>query len=219
MARAIPRLIVERLRDGLPADWTIIHGQRLATTPRGRSHVRESEIDLLVIAPGCGVACLEVKGGREVGRDERGWYSVDERGVRHAIKDPGRQAQESVHQHSPHLDLRANAVRGDDATVVGMDERLRGEDVMAQSWRRVRITSLASRIAEATGQSEDEVIISVLEAHLARISGPVTPAERAAHLRTYLETTLWPSLPARRLEAAAGVDDDGELFGEDPEGL
>jgi hypothetical protein len=100
-----------------------------------------------------------------------------------------------------------------------MDERLRGQDVMSQSWRRVRITSLASQIAEATGQSEDEVVISVLEAHLARISGPVTPAERAARLRNYLETTLWPSLPARRLEATAGADDERELFGEDSEEL
>lgn len=62
----------------------------------------------------------------------------------------------------PEVDLRANAVRVDDATVVGMDERLRGQDVMSQAWRRTRIQSLASQIGRATGQAEDEVVIAVL---------------------------------------------------------
>ncbi|MEW6321230.1 MAG: NERD domain-containing protein [Acidobacteriota bacterium] len=95
---AAERRVAEALRDQLPADWVVVHGQRLATSRRGGTHLREAEIDVLVLAPGLGMACLEIKGGREVGCDGGGWYSVDERGARHDIKDPGRQAQQSVHQ-------------------------------------------------------------------------------------------------------------------------
>ena len=48
---AAERLVVERLRDHLPADWTIIQGQRLATSRAGGARLREAEIDIVVLAP------------------------------------------------------------------------------------------------------------------------------------------------------------------------
>lgn len=90
---------------------------------------------------------------------------------------------------------------------------------MSESWRRVRIKSLASQIAEATGQTEEEAIITVLEAYFARLSGPATPAERAAYLRTYLETEVWPALSSARSRDAAALRDERHLFGKDLEGL
>jgi len=104
MARMIPprvhedtpsseRRIFDRLRlDPATEDWTVLHS--LALSHRG--HRPFGEIDFVVLVPGAGVACLEVKGGRL--RCEDGvWYTRNREGRESALsRSPIAQARETV---------------------------------------------------------------------------------------------------------------------------
>ncbi len=112
MARMIPPQIFEdcssagerdifyRLREGNGTDgWFVLHSLCLA------EHVRQisGEIDFVVIVPGMGVLCLEVKACTRIRRDRGLWYfgtdpQPDARG-------PFRQASEALHS------LRAKLVK------------------------------------------------------------------------------------------------------------
>ena len=112
MARMIPpfpaletppseRYVYERFQSVLPDTWTVIHSQRfLLPEKRG---AWEGELDFLILDPSRGAIGLEVKGGG-VERTAAGWSSVDRRGTRHDIKDPGRQASSAVHAIRKYLE-------------------------------------------------------------------------------------------------------------------
>ncbi len=82
------------LRDGLPADFVVFHGQRINTTRSDRNHQRpeEQEIDFIIFHPNRGYLVLEVKGGGIL-HDENGWRSVGKNAEVFPIKDPGKQVQ------------------------------------------------------------------------------------------------------------------------------
>jgi len=83
-------------RNNLGDDWTVLYARRFVEPARkGRAAV-EGEADFLALHRSRGLLVLEVKGGR-VGRDGEGWYSIDRNNARHAIKDPGKQAQHNAH--------------------------------------------------------------------------------------------------------------------------
>jgi hypothetical protein len=111
---ASERKLRERLRDGLPANWIVLHSKRFLLQGSASRLSKEGEADFLVIDPSRGYLVLEVKGGG-VGCDADGWYSIDRAGVRHKIKDPGRQATEAVHSIDRYLSalpwFRENRVR------------------------------------------------------------------------------------------------------------
>lgn len=101
---AVERRVFAALQAGLPDDWVVLHGRRVvlpaepARADRAeRRRPVEGEADFAVIAPRRGLLVLEVKGGREVACDGDGWYSRDAHGQRHAIRDPGAQAQKVLH--------------------------------------------------------------------------------------------------------------------------
>lgn len=77
----------------LPEDYRIYHSVSYRLAGAGRPS-REGEIDFLVLRPGDGILCLEVKGG-QIAYDGRsyGWISKDRSGATHRIADPFRQAQ------------------------------------------------------------------------------------------------------------------------------
>ncbi|WP_077490404.1 nuclease-related domain-containing DEAD/DEAH box helicase [Sinomonas mesophila] len=101
MARSLPespgfeagheaeRAVWERLVDALPDDAVVCHSVQV------RDGAAEHEIDLLVLWPHVGIACIEVKGGR-VSVDGGQWYQSD-RGGKHRIKSPVAQAQSAMH--------------------------------------------------------------------------------------------------------------------------
>lgn len=90
--------IYHRLRDDpATANWTVLHSLNVANH---RSQV-EGEIDFVIIVPGKGVVCLEVKSSRHIRRQDGMWYfgsasSGD-------IRGPFRQASEAMHSLRQHL--------------------------------------------------------------------------------------------------------------------
>ena len=100
------RKVFEILRDDLPAQWTVLHSQRIVVPAKKGKRAVEGESDFLVIDPNRGILVLEVKGGQEVGSNRDGWYSVDSGGRRHAIKDPAKQAQSVMHRFRELLEER-----------------------------------------------------------------------------------------------------------------
>ncbi len=103
------RCVFELLAARLPDDWVVLHGRRVVVPSVDRRPPVESEADFLVLDPARGVVVLEVKGGFDIGVDEKGWFSVDSRGNRKAIKEPAAQAQRVMHTMLAHLSrLRGN---------------------------------------------------------------------------------------------------------------
>ena len=73
------------------ADWTVLHS--LMLSKRGKKPY--GEIDFVVIIPGEGVVCLEIKGGG-ISVKNGVWRSEDRFWKTHVIKNPFAQAQESM---------------------------------------------------------------------------------------------------------------------------
>ena len=112
MARMIPpiipiscsspgeREIFTRLKDELGAkDWIVLHSLDIA------HHLRQiaGEVDFVIIAPGLGVLCLEVKACHSLGRANGLWYyGHDPHGD---PRGPFKQASEAMHS------LRKQVVR------------------------------------------------------------------------------------------------------------
>jgi hypothetical protein len=90
------RRVFERLRDGLPAEWLVLHARRVVLPAPPAQKAFEGEVDFLVVNPAWGWLGLEVKGG-DISRTDSGWTSTDRGGIVHRIPDPGKQAQRSVH--------------------------------------------------------------------------------------------------------------------------
>lgn len=101
MARSLPedpdfgpgheaeRAVWEKFLAALPEDVVVAHSVQV------RHGSAEHEIDLLVLWPGAGIACIEVKGGK-VSVDSGQWYQSDKNG-RHRIQSPVAQAQSAMH--------------------------------------------------------------------------------------------------------------------------
>lgn len=105
MARMVPaqpdadaprseRQVFDRLRDGLPAEWIVLHSRRFVLPGADGAPAEEGEIDFLVLDPARGLVALEVKGG-EVACANGEWTST-ENGRVHTIKDPGYQASRGI---------------------------------------------------------------------------------------------------------------------------
>ena len=115
MARMIPskpvpgcpeseRIVFAILEKALPGDWIVIHSRRFVLPAYGSfPKPIQCETDFIVFSPKRGYIGLEVKGGKEIGRDHDGWYSVDHQGKTHRIKDPGSQSQNAVHTVNKYL--------------------------------------------------------------------------------------------------------------------
>ena len=92
------RLVFERLKDDpMTADWTILHSLNLARHPTQS----RGEADFIVVIPGKGLVCIEVKSHRTITRDAEGiWHlGVDKTEVR----GPFRQAEEALNAVIEHL--------------------------------------------------------------------------------------------------------------------
>jgi hypothetical protein len=91
-ASAAEEVLFDRLKQDLPADYTVLHGVEWAFGPQ------DYEADFVVAHPKHGVLIVEVKGGViSVDGAADQWYSEDISGLRRRIKDPFRQARRTMY--------------------------------------------------------------------------------------------------------------------------
>lgn len=91
------RDVYKSLQYGLNDNWHVIHSRRFVIPATQGQRAREGELDFLIVHPRKAIIALEIKGGREIGEDEHGWYSIPhDRDEKNRIKDPGRQVQDSI---------------------------------------------------------------------------------------------------------------------------
>lgn len=93
------RRVFERVREGLPADYTVV-AQVAWVVQHPGSVPHDGEADLVIVHPDWGVLAVEVKGGLIACDPHGGWTS---NGM--GIKDPFRQARDAAHE----LDRRVRA--------------------------------------------------------------------------------------------------------------
>lgn len=87
----------ERLADELGEGYTVFHRARWLDAP-GKGPPQDGECDFLIAHPARGALVLEVKGGRvRVDPATGRWVSEDRDGVRHDIRDPFDQANNTRH--------------------------------------------------------------------------------------------------------------------------
>jgi hypothetical protein len=80
--------------DPATKDWIVLHSLNLKQTGR----LPYGEIDFVVLIPGAGVLCIEVKGGFVACKDGI-WTSTDGAGSQHLLKrSPFKQAQDGMHE-------------------------------------------------------------------------------------------------------------------------
>ncbi len=85
--------IFDLFRRETPSDWTVLHSLNIPES-EGRSG---SEIDFVVMAPGLGLFCLEVKGG-SIARKDGLWIISDRQGRQYeSTRSPLRQAENGMH--------------------------------------------------------------------------------------------------------------------------
>jgi hypothetical protein len=88
------RVVFEALRDDpLTATWTVLHSQDIA------HHIRQDrgECDFVVMIPGKGILCLEVKGHRRIARQSGNWIFGDlDHGGNVEQRGPFKQANEAM---------------------------------------------------------------------------------------------------------------------------
>lgn len=109
-ANRAERVVRDRLREQLPADWVVVSSvawsKRTKTrSGSGASYVRDGQCDFVVLAPGEGICVVEVKGASRVRVDEKGRWQFDEHGRwRTYDKSPLEQASGNAHDVSALLD-------------------------------------------------------------------------------------------------------------------
>lgn len=97
-----PRRNGERLVFELFSDEKI-KGTTFYSMPQiNHRHKMIGEVDFLYISQK-GILCLEVKGGQDIFRKDRTWYSVNRMGVENEIKDPFKQAMDCMYALKKHL--------------------------------------------------------------------------------------------------------------------
>lgn len=90
--------LYKALEEGLGNEFYVFHNLPYSTRQKGAG-IKEGEVDFLIIHRVYGILLIEVKGGVEISYDatKSRWYSTDSSGIKHRIKDPFTQGQESLY--------------------------------------------------------------------------------------------------------------------------
>ncbi|MYR07780.1 ATP-binding domain-containing protein [Gordonia sp. SID5947] len=97
-------LIWQKLREQLPDDDLLIHGQRVT------DHAKDHEIDIVVAIDGAGIACLEIKGG-EVWHQDGSWWQA-RAGQPPKPIDPVEQSREACYALREYVELDPRWTQG-----------------------------------------------------------------------------------------------------------
>lgn len=87
------RIVFEKLKNAQDTEgWTVFHSVRLP----GKPPKVYPEIDFIVVVPGKGIICLEVKGGRRISWEDGKWYREDSNRRRPLDENPFDQVESAT---------------------------------------------------------------------------------------------------------------------------
>ena len=96
-------IIFEKLKNAQGTEgWTVFHSVRLP----GKQPNPYTEIDFIVVVPGKGIICLEVKGGKKILLEDGKWYREDLNGKKPLHKNPFDQVEQATRTLRENLDER-----------------------------------------------------------------------------------------------------------------
>ncbi|MGP7996639.1 MAG: type II toxin-antitoxin system VapB family antitoxin [Streptosporangiaceae bacterium] len=89
---------------------------------------------------------------------------------------------------------------------------------MALNIKNEEVEQLAAEVARITGETKTEAIRRALAERRQRLAYRVAPTDRAARVLQYLQSEVWPRIPADELGRHLSRDEEDEILGYGPEG-
>jgi len=90
---------------------------------------------------------------------------------------------------------------------------------MAMSIKNKEVERLAAELARLTGETKTEAIRKALLERKQRLALRESPRDRAARLRRFLETEVWPMVPPDQLGRRLTREEEDEILGYGPDGV
>ena len=90
---------------------------------------------------------------------------------------------------------------------------------MALNIKNETVERLAAEVARLAGESKTEAVRRALEDRKARLAHRVADGDRASRLRRFLETEVWPTIPAGELGRRMSREEEEQVLGYGPEGV
>ena len=90
---------------------------------------------------------------------------------------------------------------------------------MALNIKNREVELLAAEVAHLSGESKTEAVRRALEERKARLVYRVIDKDRAARLRRFLESEVWPSIPAEKLGRKLSREEEEQILGYGQDGV
>ena len=90
---------------------------------------------------------------------------------------------------------------------------------MALNIKNEAVEQLAAEVARLAGESKTEAVRRALEERKTRLAYRVVDEDRVSRVRRFLETEVWPSIPAGELGRRMSRTEEEQLLGYGREGV
>ena len=90
---------------------------------------------------------------------------------------------------------------------------------MALNIKNDAVERLVAEVARLSGESKTEAVRRALEERKARLAYRVVDEDRLSRVRRFLETEVWPSIPADELGRKMSRAEEEQLLGDGQEGV
>ena len=90
---------------------------------------------------------------------------------------------------------------------------------MALNIKNEAVERLVTEVARLAGESKTEAVRRALEERKARLAYRLADTDRAARLRRFLESEVWPRIPAGELGRRMSRQEEEEILGYGQEGV
>ena len=90
---------------------------------------------------------------------------------------------------------------------------------MALNIKNSAVERLAAEVAGLAGESKTEAVRRALEERKARLAYRIVDGDRVSRLRRFLETEVWPKIPAKEMGRRMSREEEEQILGYGQEGV
>ena len=90
---------------------------------------------------------------------------------------------------------------------------------MALNIKNDAVERLVAEVARLAGESKTEAVRRALEERKARLAYRLVDGDRASRLRRFLETEVWPKIPAGEIGRRMSREEEEQILGYGREGV